>query len=255
MGKLDGKVALITGSGRGLGKEIALTMAREGAEIIIDDIIPGDIEKTTKEIEGLGRRAMGIAADVSRKGEVQDMVARGIAKFGKIDILVNNAGIPGRASLLEMSEEIWDRVLDIDLKGAFLCTQAVAPGMIQRRYGKIVNVSSVEGMGGSIKSSANYTAAKAGMIQMTKTHARELGGYGINVNCIAPGGIITPMTYLNRSEAEIQQHIATRPKLNCLERIGKISEVANLVLFLVSDDASYITAQNIACDGGRFDRM
>ncbi|MBI2854066.1 MAG: 3-oxoacyl-ACP reductase FabG [Chloroflexi bacterium] len=255
MERLAGKVALVTGSARGIGKVIAMTFAGEGADVVVNDIRASEAEKTAQEIKQLGHKAIAITADVSNKEQVKNMMQSAMQQLGKLDILVNNAGTPGRATLLDMSEEVWDRVVDVNLKGVFLCTQAIAPHMIERKYGKILNISSIEGMGGSAKSSSNYTAAKAGVIQMTKTHARELGAYGINVNCVCPGGIITEGTFNGRSPEAVEKHKANVVEHACLARLGDAREIASLVLFLVSDESSYVTAQNIACDGGRFDRM
>lgn len=255
MGLLDGKVALLTGASRGLGRQTALTFAREGADIVINALRKPEMEATAQEIRKLGRKTITVQADVSKKDEVKAMVDAAIQEFKRIDILVNNAGIPGRATLLDMTEDVWDRVVDVNLKGPFLCTQAVAPHMIRQRYGKIINISSAEGARGSLKSSSNYTSAKAGVIQMTKTHARELGAYGINVNCVAPGGFVTGMTYIGRTPEQIAAHEEERKRTTCLARMGTAQEMANLILFLASDESSYITAQTISCDGGRFDRM
>ena len=247
MGKLAQKVAVITGGARGIGKQIALTFASEGADIVIGDII--EMEAAAQDIKDLGREVITVKTDVTHKEAVRNLIDSAIDKFNKVDILVNNAGIVRRAPLLEMTEEEWNAVIDVNLKGVFLCTQAVAKHMVERQYGKIINIASIAGLN-AVYVSANYCVSKAGVIQLTKVCARELGPYGINVNAIAPGVVITDMTY-TRTPAEAERFIEERRNWAILGRIGTAQDMANLALFLASDQSSFITGQVIAADGGR----
>lgn len=247
MGKLAQKVAVITGGARGIGKQIALTFASEGADIVIGDII--EMEAAAQDIKDLGRAVITVKTDVTHKEAVRNLIDSAIDKFNKVDILVNNAGIVRRAPLLEMAEEEWNAVIDVNLKGVFLCTQAVAKHMVKRQYGKIINIASIAGLN-AVYVSANYCVSKAGVIQLTKVCARELGPYGINVNAIAPGVVITDMTY-TRTPAEAERFIEERRNWAILGRIGTAQDMANLALFLASDQSSFITGQVIAADGGR----
>lgn len=247
MGKLAQKVAVITGGARGIGKQIALTFASEGADIVIGDII--EMEAAAQDIKDLGREVITVKTDVTHKEAVRNLIDSAIDNFNKVDILVNNAGIVRHAPLLEMTEEEWNAVIDVNLKGVFLCTQAVAKHMVERQYGKIINIASIAGLN-AVYVSANYCVSKAGVIQLTKVCARELGPYGINVNAIAPGVVITDMTY-TRTPAEAERFIEERRNLAVLGRIGTAQDMANLALFLASDQSSFITGQVIAADGGR----
>lgn len=247
MGKLAQKVAVITGGARGIGKQIALTFASEGADIVIGDII--EMEAAAQGIKDLGRAVITVKTDVTHKEAVRNLIDSAIDNFNKVDILVNNAGIVRHAPLLEMAEEEWNAVIDVNLKGVFLCTQAVAKHMVKRQYGKIINIASIAGLN-AVYVSANYCVSKAGVIQLTKVCARELGPYGINVNAIAPGVVITDMTY-TRTPAEAERFIEERRNWAVLGRIGTAQDMANLALFLASDQSSFITGQVIAADGGR----
>ncbi|MFC1907468.1 SDR family NAD(P)-dependent oxidoreductase [Chloroflexota bacterium] len=255
MRKLDKKVAVITGSARGIGKQIALTFASEGANIVVSDVRTEEMEATAKEIKDLGRKVINVKADVSKKEEVKKLIDTTIDNFNKVDILVNNAGITRQASLLEMTEDEWDDVLDVNLKGVFLCTQAAAKYMIEKKYGKIISIASVDGLGGTKLRAANYAASKAGVIQLTKSYARELGTYGININAIAPGLVVTDFISTGRTPKQVEQLLEERRKLALLGRLGFPQDIANVALFLASDDSSYITGQVIVSDGGRPDRM
>lgn len=243
---LSGKVALITGSARGIGKAIALELANHGAKIVINDILPkNEIDKTLEEIRKSGDQAIGIRADITIFEEVESMVKEIINKFGKIDILVNNAGIIRDSLLIRMKEEDWDAVININLKGTFNCSKTVAKYMMrQKRGGKIVNISSVIGLVGNI-GQANYAASKAGIIGLTKSIAKELALRNINVNAIAPGFIETDMTkrLSEKVRKDLQQQIP-------LKRLGTVKDIAKVVYFLVSDNANYITGQVINVDGG-----
>jgi NAD(P)-dependent dehydrogenase (short-subunit alcohol dehydrogenase family) len=185
-----------------------------------------------------------------------------VERHDRLDVLINNAGVSRYRPFASMTSEDWDIVLGVDLKGVFFCSQAAAPHMRRRQYGRIVNISSALGTGatphntaGSPGGSAAYASAKAGAIMLTKTLARELGPDGVTVNCVAPGTFLTPMSATTRSPAEVEEHLAHRKKTVAIGRIGSLEELANPVLFLASDDASYVTGQTIFVDGGRFDRM
>lgn len=241
-----GKVALITGSARGIGKAIALELANHGANIVINDILPkNEIDKTLEEIKQISDKALGIRADITVFNEVENMVKEIVNKFGKIDILVNNAGITRDSFLIRMKEEDWDAVIRINLKGTFNCSKAVAKYMMrQKSNDKIVNISSVIGLVGNI-GQTNYAASKAGIIGLTKSMAKELALRNINVNAIAPGFIETDMTKKLPEKVieDLQRQIP-------LKRWGIVEDVAKTVYFLVSDAANYITGQVINVDGG-----
>jgi len=248
MEKLAQKVAVITGGARGIGKQIALTFAGEGADIVIGDII--EMETVAQDIKSLGREVITIKTDVTSKAEVQNLIHTAVNNFNKVDILVNNAGITRRASFMELTEDDWNAVIDVNLKGAFLCIQAAAEHMIKRKYGKIINIASVAGLN-AVYVSANYCVSKAGVIQLSKVCARELGPYGINVNAIAPGVVLTDIVYYQRTQAEVERYVEDRGKWAVLGRVGTVEDIANVALFLASDESSFITGQVIAADGGR----
>lgn len=244
----EGKVSIVTGSGRGIGRAIALAFAREGADVTVNVSRNMDqANKVVREIEEMGRRAIAIKADVSKKEDAVALVRATIDAFGKVDILVNNAGVARPALLHEMTEEEWDRVIEVDLKGVFNCIQAVVPYMMKQRYGKIINISSTAGVLG-FTGNANYAAAKAGCEALTKTAAKELAKYGIYVNCVAPGLIETEMSKAIRENPKLKEKYLS---WTLLRRFGKPEEVAAAVLFLASDKASYITGQTLYVDGGQ----
>ena len=257
--RLTGKVAIVTGSGQGIGKAMAMRLAREGAAVVVNGRDPGKIQSVVTEIRGLGGTAIGRAADVSRRSEVRELVDAAQKAFGPVDILVNNAIARSRArSFLEMTDENWDVVLATGLKGSFNCIQALAPQMMERRYGKIINVSSTSAMGGSSgpnECNINYAATKAGIIQLTRSFAREFGPYAINVNCISPGSIETAESFTKRSPEAAAEHTAYRASLAVLGRMGKPEEIADLTLYLASDESSFITGQTLVADGGRTDYL
>jgi 3-oxoacyl-[acyl-carrier protein] reductase len=242
--ELFGKVALVTGAAQGIGRSIALLLAQKGADIVISDINFEKAEETAKEVEALGRKVMAIRADVANTNDVERMVGAILERFGQIDILVNNAGIARDKLILRMTEEDWDAVLDVNLRGTFNCTKAVIRHMSKQRKGKIVNIASVVGEMGNV-GQANYAASKAGVIGFTKTIAREFAQRGINVNTIAPGYIETPMTEAlpEKVKEELRRMIP-------LERLGRPEDVAQAVLFLVSEASSYITGQVLNVNGG-----
>jgi 3-oxoacyl-[acyl-carrier protein] reductase len=239
------KVAIVTGAGRGIGKAIAIALAREGASVIINDVNIQTAEKVTKEIKSLGWKALAIQVDVSDSKEVNQMVQSAIKKFKRVDILVNNAAIIKRGSIEDLNEEDWDRVMDVNLKGAFNCMKAVAGIMKKQRYGKIVNISSIAGKIGDLASAPCYGASKAGMICLAKSLARELAVYNINVNVIAPHAIKTDMSR-EWSEEKRKSIIAEIP----LGRMGEPEDIAEAVVFLVSDKAKFITGEVLDVNGG-----
>jgi 3-oxoacyl-[acyl-carrier protein] reductase len=250
MGKLDKKVALVTGAARGIGREIALTLAREGADIVGNALNAPNLETLVAEVEKLGRKALSVTADVSKKADVDRMVQAAVDAFGKIDILVCNAGITRFAPFLEMSEEDWDAVVDVDMKGTFLCGQAVAKRMVPRKYGKIINVSSLSGMGARNATMANYAASKAGVNNLSRVMALALGEYGINVNVVAPGVINTEMGLSRRTPEELEAYHELYRTQTALRRVGEARDIANIVLFLASDESSFMTGQVLVADGG-----
>jgi len=242
--KLKGKVALVTGAAQGIGKAVALLLARNGADIVVSDVNLEKAEETAKEIEGLGQQALATKTNVADANDVERMVQAALERFGRIDILVNNAGITRDKLLLRMSDEDWDAVLGVNLKGTFLCTRAVIRPMAKQKSGKIVNIASVVGAMGNA-GQANYGASKAGVIGFTKTVAREYAPRGINVNAIAPGYIETPMTEAlpDKAKEELKRLIP-------MDRLGKPEDVAEAVLFLVSEASNYITGQVLHVNGG-----
>ena len=245
--KLDGKVAIVTGAGRGgkgIGRFVALTLANEGADIVIADYVPEAAEAVAAEVKALGRKAIAVQANVASPADAEAIAQRALDEFGHIDILVNNAGITRDALIPRMSEQDWDLVIDTNLKGTFNCTKAVTRTMLKQKSGKIVNVASVMGLIGN-PGQANYSASKAGIIGLTKTTAKELGSRGINVNAIAPGFIQTAMT--DELSESVRNNIASQIPLT---RLGTPEDVAKLVLFLCTDESSYITGQVINVDGG-----
>jgi 3-oxoacyl-[acyl-carrier protein] reductase len=243
--KLKNKVAIVTGAGQGIGKEIALSLAREGAKVVVSDITD-KIYDVVKEIEGLGSQALAIKTDVSNSKQTEELAKNTIEKFGRVDILVNNAGIFPFKSFLEMKEEDWDKVLNVNLKGVFNCTKAVTPMMVKQKYGKIVNIASIAGTRVGYLGLTHYCASKAGIAGFTKALALELSSYKINVNAIAPGEIETPGATGAMDEKTRKGFIESVP----LKRFGQPIDIANLAVFLASDESSYITGECIVVDGG-----
>jgi 3-oxoacyl-[acyl-carrier protein] reductase len=239
---LSGKVALVTGSARGIGREIALKLAEVGATVVVSDIT--DAEPVAEEIRAMNRQSLAVAADVTSSTAVAALVDVIISTYERIDILVNNAGIARDQLLMRMSDEDWDKVLEIDLKSVFLCTRAVLRPMMKQRWGRIVSISSIVGVAGN-PGQANYAAAKAGIIGFTKTVAKEVGSRGITANAVAPGFIDTKMTQ-QLSEAQRQELMKRIP----LGFLGTPRDVAETVAFLASEEARYITAQVLGVDGG-----
>jgi 3-oxoacyl-[acyl-carrier protein] reductase len=241
---LHGKNALVTGGGRGIGREIALKLARAGADVAVSDIDRETAQQTAGAIETLGRRSLALKADVSNSTDVAAMVASFLEKFGAIEVLVNNAGITRDGLIIRMKEEDWDAVVDVNLKSVFLCCKEAARPMMKARAGKIINIASIVGLIGNV-GQVNYAAAKAGMIGITKTLAREFAGRSIRVNAVAPGFIQSAMTD-KIPDVERQKLIDQIP----MKRMGLPDDVAHAVLFLASPLSDYITGQVITVDGG-----
>lgn len=241
---LSDRVAIITGSGQGIGREIALMLSGLGASVVISDINPATAKGVAAEIEAKNGKSLPIPANVTVAPEVNKLVEQVLSSFGHIDILVNNAGVTRDGLLLRMSEADWDMVLNINLKGAFICTQAVLRHMIRQRWGRIVNMASVVGLIGNA-GQANYSASKAGLIGLTKTTAREVASRGITVNAVAPGFIDTGMT--QKLSENVKQELLKQIPLGF---IGLPKDVAYAVSFLVSEEARYITGQVISVNGG-----
>lgn len=260
--RLKGRIAVVTGSASGMGRSFMDRFVAEGASAIITDINQDGIDRAVEEIRASGGEAAGYRFDVSDRDQVQEAMARIARNHERIDILVNNAGVSRYRPFLTATVEDWDEVLAIDLMGVFFCAQAAAPVMRQQGYGKIVNISSALGTGaaphgtaGSPGGSAAYASAKAGVIMLTKTLARELGPDGVTVNCVAPGTFLTPFSASSRTPEQVHEHLEHRKKTVALGRIGTLEELTNAVLFMASDESSYITGQTLSVDGGRFDRM
>lgn len=242
---LNDKVSVVTGGGRGIGKAICLGLTKNGAKaVIVVDVSLENADYVVKEIEGLGGQASAYKMDVSNYQEVCDTTNKILDKYGKIDILINNAGITRDGLLLKMKEEDWDKVININLKGVFNCTKAVLRPMLKERWGRIVNMASIVGLIGNA-GQANYSASKAGIIGFTKTIAREVASRNITVNAIAPGFIATEMTEVLPDS--VKENLLKQIPLG---KLGKIDDIADLILFLVSEKAGYITGEVIRVDGG-----
>lgn len=243
--KLLGKTALVTGASRGIGREIALELARQGANVAVN--YAGSEAKALEvvaEIQALGREAFAIQCNVADADAVAGMVKETIDRFNTLDILVNNAGITKDNLLMRMKENEWDDVININLKGVFLCTKAVTRQMMKQRSGRIINISSIVGVSGN-PGQANYVAAKAGVIGLTKTSAKELASRGITVNAVAPGFITTDMT--DKLTDEVREAMLSQIPL---ARFGEPGDIANVVVFLASEDSKYMTGQTLHVDGG-----
>ncbi|MGE4267660.1 MAG: 3-oxoacyl-[acyl-carrier-protein] reductase [Deferribacterales bacterium] len=247
---LEGKVALVTGASSGIGRIIALKMAAQGAKVAVNYIdianIKADAEAVVKEITDKGGVAAAFAADVSKEDSVEAMIKEVEGKLGAVDILVNNAGITQDGLIMRMKVEQWERVLDINLKGAFICTKAALKGMMKKRYGKIVNIASVVGFSGNA-GQANYSASKAGLVGLTKTSAQELASRGIRVNAVAPGFIRTAMT--DGLPKDVVDAMLAKISLG---ELGEADDVAEAVMFLASPASDYITGQTIHVNGGMY---
>jgi len=245
--RLKDKIAVVTGGGRGIGRGVSLAFAREGADVLVNYTSKSKAaEEVVAEIEKMGRKALAVKADVASSAEAQNMVNMAIERLGGLDILVNNAGISIPALLLHMTEEQWDRVINVHLKGTFNCTQAAARYMKEKNYGKIINVISTAGIFGT-SGQINYASAKAGIIGFTKSASRELARYKINVNAICPGVTLTDMSDKVRTDPKLKEIYFQRIQLG---RYTEPEEVAPAFVFLASDEAGYITGHVLNVDGG-----
>ncbi|MBI5567980.1 MAG: SDR family oxidoreductase [Chloroflexi bacterium] len=242
------KVVLVTGAGRGIGKAIALAFAREGAKVAVNDINPDSCEATTNDIKALDGEAAAFHADVSNKMAVQAMLIDLEDRWGRVDVLINNAGVEPHKPIVQLDEWDWDRTIDVNLKGAFICSQSAGRMMIKQGGGVIVNIASIAGRAAGLRDRSAYVASKTGLIGFTKECAREFAAHQIRVNAVCPGVIVTEMTaHLRDNAAQLQKWLEDIP----LGRLGEPDDVTGLVLFLCSDAARYITGQAINVDGGK----
>ena len=239
------KVVLVTGAGSGIGEQTALLFAEEGSEVIVSDIVADRANKVADEIKVKGGKAVAIAANVAIYSQVRKMIEDALQSFDKIDILVNGAGIYNAKPIQEMTEKDFDEVINVDLKGVYNCTRAVVDCMINRHYGRIVSISSIAGIVGSVANVSHYAAAKAGVIGFTKSVARELGKYNITVNAVAPGPVDTQL--LGSLRATLIERVV---KVSPITRLAEPREIANVIVFLASDAASYVTGTVVTVDGG-----
>jgi 3-oxoacyl-[acyl-carrier protein] reductase len=249
---LSDRVAIVTGGGTGIGKEIALELARAGADVVVASRNLERLDETASEIRALGRRSTAISTDVTIADQVRAMVAQAVDEYGRIDILVNNSGVSRGKEMslaVNQSEEDWDTVIDTNLKGTFLCTQSVAKIMMDQGSGRIINISSMGGVFATSPGLVSYCAAKAGVIAFTRAIAAELAPHGITVNAVSPGMIETDIYKRGRTPEQIQQWVDTTSRATMVGRLGTTGDVARLVRYLASDDASFICAENITIDG------
>lgn len=245
--RLKDKVAIVTGSGRGIGEGIVMRFVEEGAKIVVNDVNEADAKNVVDQVKAKGGQAVYVLGSVSERAVMQSIVDTAVKEFGTLDIIVNNAGITRDVILHKMTDAQWDAVIAVNLTGTFLGIQCAARVMREKGYGKIINISSTSALGNA--GQLNYSASKAGVIGMTKTAAKELGAKGVNVNAIAPGMIWTDMMK-NMPPETIKQMDAMLPYLVPMNRKGSPLDIANLALFLASDESSFITGQVIFCDGG-----
>jgi 3-oxoacyl-[acyl-carrier protein] reductase len=250
MGKLDGRVAFVTGAGRGIGAATALRLAEDGARVALVDIDIEGCQQGVAEIERLGAQGLAISCNVTDKAAVEAAVQQTVDRFGRLDILVNNAGVIRDNLLFKMSDDDWDTVMNVHLRGAFLCSRAAQAHMVKQRYGRIISLSSTSALGN--RGQANYSTAKAGLQGLTRTLAIELGPFGITANAVAPGFIETEMTRTTarRQGLEPQEFIEAASKAIPLRRVGQPRDVANVICFLASEDSSYVSGQIIYVAGG-----
>jgi len=250
MGRLDGRVAFVTGAGRGIGAATALRLAEDGARVVLADIDLEGCQQVAAEIEQAGSQALAIFCNVADREAVEAAVAQGVERFGRLDILVNNAGVLRDNLLFKMSDDDWETVMNVHLKGAFLCSRAAQAHMVQQKYGRIISLSSVSALGN--RGQANYSTAKAGLQGLTRTLAIELGPFGVTANAVAPGFIDTEMTRATarRQGHDPQQVIEMASKSIPVRRVGQPRDVANVICFLASEESSYVTGQIIYVAGG-----
>ncbi|MDD3473342.1 MAG: 3-oxoacyl-ACP reductase FabG [Syntrophaceae bacterium] len=245
--KLEGRAAIVTGSSRGVGRNVALAYAKEGADVLINySSSEGPALEAVEKIKAMGRKAVAVKADVANKAEVENMVAMAKETFGRVDILVNNAGFTRPAMLSKMTEDQWDAVVNAHLKAPFLCIQACFPHFAEQKYGKVINVSSVAGLVGTI-GQVNYSAAKGGILSLTKSVARELARYNVCANVISLGIVETDMTEKIRTDEKLKEIYMNRI---LLKRFGSADDISPAFVFLASEDSDYITGQILCVDGG-----
>ncbi|MBZ4653412.1 MAG: hypothetical protein JG781_751 [Peptococcaceae bacterium] len=243
---LSGKVAIVTGATKGIGYGLAMVLARYGASIVVVSRNQADCQRTAGEIKGLGREALPVSTDVTSLDQIQNMVEKTINHFGRVDILVNNAGTALTKKAEDITEEDWDRVLNVDLKGVFFCAQAVGKEMIKQKRGKIINVASILGLVGD-RQVLPYCAAKGGVIQLTKALALEWARYNIQVNALCPGYVMTAINEKELSQEKIHNYIVGKIPMR---RIGEVPDMMGAVVFLASEASNYMTGQTLVIDGG-----
>jgi len=246
--KLENRTAIVTGSRRGIGRAIVLALAKEGANVVVSDISQEDCQKVVNEIKNLAGKGLALKCDVTSRDDVEVMVKRTVAEFGRLDILVNNAGIIAFKPFLELTDEDWDSTINVNLKGQFLCAQVAAREMIKNKWGRIINIASISsgGCGIAFPLIAHYTASKGGIVALTEALALELTPQGINVNAICPGAINTDMAKGVKESSQLEQLLLRIPK----SRLGEPEDIANLAVFLASEESDYISGAAIVIDGG-----
>ena len=255
MKRFAGKTAVVTGGGQGIGAEIARSLVSQGASVVLVDKRSEGLEKVKNELDGEGARCITIKADITNKNDIERIFKESIIAYGQVDILVNNAGTIRPALFDDMDEEDWDFIQRVDLKGLVFCTQAAARIMKEQQYGKIVNISSMSANGVYMPGFSSYSAAKAAVDNFTQTAARELGEWNINVNAVAPGEILTDLTYKDQTEEEVEVKLKRSTEMTMVKRLGQPKDVADAVCFLASDESSFISGVVLLVDGGRIDRM
>ncbi len=244
--ELGGRVAIVTGAGQGMGREVAGRLAAAGASVVVNDVRQEAVEAVAEELRSAGSQAVGVAGDVTVKADVERVANAALDRFGKINVLVNNAGVLRPTRVIDIPEDEWDWVVAVNLKGTFLCSQAVLPAMREEGWGRIVNFSSTAGKNISTVGGAHYTSAKAGILGFTRHLAKEEAGYGITVNAVCPGLIDTEMVRTTIDDARTETYANSFP----IQRLGEPGEVAELVAFLASDRAAYITGASLDINGG-----
>lgn len=249
MFNLNGKVAIITGARRGMGRTHSLLLAQAGARVVVSDIDLKECEQVVEEIKSAGGEAIAVKCDVTDKKDIDQMIKKAIDEFGKVDILVNNAGICQFKPFIDLTDEDWEKTIDINLRGYYWCAKAVVPEMIKQKYGRIINIASIAAgqVGVGFSGLTHYCASKGGIVAFTEALSLELAPYNITVNAIAPGAIDTPMVSASKIDPKILEASMARIPLR---RMGKPEEISSLVVFLASDEASYITGDLIVADGG-----